>query len=362
LKCEAVAEVTTDACCCASPRHTTSARSSHPPRGTQCPSAAAMVVALLLVPACCITLAAAQTVATPSTPFADLPALAVRTPSLLGEDAQYHLDRAAAEFRRNQLAASCADFDAAVRLDSGRMGGMWQRGLSLFYCERLPDGMAQFAADVVSNPNDTEETIWHFLCNARLRSRAVAPAAAAAAAQLQLLPVGAESRPVMSVAMNLYGGSGTAAQLKAAAGKDTSSSDYFYAHLYLGLWAEAWGHTELARRSIVEAATSSYGSATDSADYMWHVARVHRRRRGWEAPPPPPVRDGMGCVGTGVVNVACGVSDSYPAGIPSSCSARCAASFLPWLDECVAAGADASLKAFGAMCRVTISADGGSGH
>jgi hypothetical protein len=27
--------------------------------------------------------------------------------------------------------------------------------------------MAQFAGDVALNPNDTEETIWHFLCNVR---------------------------------------------------------------------------------------------------------------------------------------------------------------------------------------------------
>ena len=44
---------------------------------------------------------------------------------------------------------------------------LWQRGLSLYYAERFADGSEQFSADVAVNPNDTEETIWNFLCVAR---------------------------------------------------------------------------------------------------------------------------------------------------------------------------------------------------
>ena len=44
---------------------------------------------------------------------------------------------------------------------------MWQRGLSLYYAERLQEGSAQFRRDVAVNPNDTEEAVWAFLCEAR---------------------------------------------------------------------------------------------------------------------------------------------------------------------------------------------------
>ena len=34
---------------------------------------------------------------------------------------------------------------------------------------RFLDGAAQFREDVAVNPNDTEEAIWAFLCEARIR-------------------------------------------------------------------------------------------------------------------------------------------------------------------------------------------------
>ena len=34
---------------------------------------------------------------------------------------------------------------------------------------RFLDGAAQFREDVAVNPNDTEEAIWSFLCEARIR-------------------------------------------------------------------------------------------------------------------------------------------------------------------------------------------------
>lgn len=36
------------------------------------------------------------------------------------------------------------------------------------FCHRLEEGAEQFRLDVAQNPNDTEESIWCFLCEAQL--------------------------------------------------------------------------------------------------------------------------------------------------------------------------------------------------
>ena len=169
---------------------------------------------------------------------------------LVGEDrdrqctpSAYFSQRGAAAFKRNQVDESCDAFDQVINLAPQYAASMWQRGLSLFYCERLQDGMAQFALDVTENPNDTEEAIWHYLCNARHRAATVGPSRAASAAQSEMLRVGRETRPVMRAAMALYTGDGTVEQLAAMASGDSSSCvadstydtgscyNYFYTHL-----------------------------------------------------------------------------------------------------------------------------------
>lgn len=322
------------------------------------------VLAPLFFAACVVGRAAAQQAITPSTAFTDLTPISASSSEYTS--AGQYIHRGEAEFKRNQITASCGDFDTAVVLN-GRAAGLWQRGLSLFYCERLQDGLEQFQGDVASNPNDTEETIWHFLCNARLKAAVpgVTPVQAVAAARLQLLPIPQhENRPVMSVAMSVYAGTGTAAELDAAGGVDSSSNAYFYAHLYLGLWYEANGQTELARSAIVAAATSSYGSAVDGADYMWHLARVHSRRRGWDVPAGGggASGDGMGCSGTEAVNAACGIREGSAAGIPLTCTEQCGGSFLPWFAACPEANAwlEGGLAEFGLLCQQ--GGGGGGGH
>ena len=48
---------------------------------------------------------------------------------------------------------------------------------------------------MTQNPNDTEEMIWHFICNARQRPKTVGAARALAAARAELLHAGAEVSP-----------------------------------------------------------------------------------------------------------------------------------------------------------------------
>jgi hypothetical protein len=68
------------------------------------------------------------------------------------------------------------------------------------------------------------------------------------------------------------------AQVDLAKAGTADQRSAFYANLYLGLYAEARGEGDLARNYISAAVNSSYGQ---SGDYMWHLSRVHKQRRGW---------------------------------------------------------------------------------
>ena len=152
--------------------------------------------------------------------FADLPPISSDMEHPSGSGA--YMARGAARFKRNMIAASCNDFDQA-RLPTATGPAS---GFSLYYQGRLADCRDQFAADVAGNPNDTEETIWHFACNARLRARTGYTCAAAAAARLEMLPVG---RKLVGHGgcYHCFYGQGTVADLLATAdGAATSSNAY----------------------------------------------------------------------------------------------------------------------------------------
>ncbi|ANM64578.1 Tetratricopeptide repeat [Arabidopsis suecica] len=99
-------------------------------------------------------------------------------------------------FRQGDVAGSVAEFDRAIILDPRQKAYLWQRGLSLYYVDRFEEGAEQFRIDVAQNPNDTEESIWCFICEARLHGVDVA--------RTQFLEVGRDSRPVMREAYNLF--------------------------------------------------------------------------------------------------------------------------------------------------------------
>lgn len=135
-------------------------------------------------------------------------------------------------------------------------------------------GAIQFRQDVAVNPNDTEEAIWAYMCEAR----EVGPEAARA----QFLQVGRDPRPVMRAAEAAFrlGDSGVEGIL-AAAGGDTQGHDAFYSRLYAGLWHEAEGEEGKAQEFLVQAIATEYGAR--SGDFMAKLAKVHCLRRGWSA-------------------------------------------------------------------------------
>ncbi|KZV13913.1 hypothetical protein F511_44822 [Dorcoceras hygrometricum] len=71
-------------------------------------------------------------------------------------------------FKQGDISGSLLEFDKAIELDPRQKAYLWQRGLSLYYLNRYEEGAEQFRIDVAENPNDTEESIWCFLCEAQL--------------------------------------------------------------------------------------------------------------------------------------------------------------------------------------------------
>ncbi|KAL6278551.1 hypothetical protein ACE6H2_022152 [Prunus campanulata] len=149
-------------------------------------------------------------------------------------------------FRQGDVSGSVAEFDKAIELDPRQQAYLWQRGLSLYYLDRFEEGAEQFRLDVAQNPNDTEESIWCFLCEAQL-----------------------------------YGTSEARERFLEATFSKGRESDYFYASLYAGLYYESQKKTDAAELHIVAAYQSPYGQRSD--DYMASLAKVHCLCRNWSS-------------------------------------------------------------------------------
>ncbi len=177
------------------------------------------------------------------------------------------LDRAIADFAGGRIEQSVAAFDQLVVLAPRAMPQLWQRGIALYYAGRFTDCRRQFEAHRTVNPNDVENAAWHFLCVARAESPARARAL--------LLPVGPDARLPMREVYELLKGTVAPEQVLRAGGSNASAQ--FYAHLYVGLYAEAVGDAARARAALAVAASDRFRSA---GGYMHMVAQVHVARLG----------------------------------------------------------------------------------
>lgn len=173
-------------------------------------------------------------------------------------------------FRQGDVAGSATEFDRAIELDPRQKAYLWQRGLSLYYLNRFEEGAEQFRLDVAANPNDTEESIWCFLCEAQLYG--------VEEARKRFLEVGRDPRPVMRDAYNMFKDGGEPEKFVAKY-VNARQDEYFYASLYAGLYHESQNDVDGAKLHIVAACQSPYGSRSD--DYMASLAKVHCSCRNW---------------------------------------------------------------------------------
>ncbi|KAG9134172.1 hypothetical protein Leryth_019858 [Lithospermum erythrorhizon] len=173
-------------------------------------------------------------------------------------------------FRQGDVLGSLLEFDKAIELDPRQKAYLWQRGLSLYYVDRFEEGAEQFRIDVAQNPNDTEESIWCFLCESQLYG--------VDEARKRFLEVGKDPRPVMRDSYNMFKDGGDPQKLVARY-SDQKGNEYFYASLYAGLFYESQSEKDSAKHHIIAACQSPYGSRSD--DYMASLAKVHCMCRNW---------------------------------------------------------------------------------
>jgi tetratricopeptide (TPR) repeat protein len=178
-----------------------------------------------------------------------------------------YVQRGMTYFKMGRIAAAIADFDRAEQLNPALTPYLWQRGLAYYYAERFAEGAVQFARDLAVNGQDVEETVWRYLCQARLQG----PHAARAA----LLPVRHDPRPVMAWVYRLFAGA-CDAETVLAYHQGGGRRDRFYCQLYVGLYFEAEHAEERARLLITQAAEMQLLD-----DYMGWLAIVHLQLRGW---------------------------------------------------------------------------------
>jgi tetratricopeptide (TPR) repeat protein len=182
-------------------------------------------------------------------------------------DPNAYVRRGMANFKLAKIDESIQDFDRAEQLEPRLTPYLWQRGLSYYYAERFEEGAKQFELDLTVNAQDVEETVWRYLCIARLNG--------VTQSRNSLLVVRNDPRLVMRSVYELYAGNCTVDDVLAAGHKE-GKRGRFYSHLYVGLHYEAAEDMERSRHYIVKA-VNDY----QLDDYMWYLAAVHQRLRRW---------------------------------------------------------------------------------
>jgi len=160
-----------------------------------------------------------------------------------------------------------ADFDKFLGMQPKFAPDHWRRGIALYYAGKFKEGKEQFELHRTVNPEDVENSAWHYLCNARATSPEEARKA--------LIPVKADARVPMAQVLELFAGKLKPQDVIAAAENanlkgDALTSARFYAHLYVALYYESEKDDKKAREHLT-AAVEKY----KIGDYMWDVANAH---------------------------------------------------------------------------------------
>lgn len=182
------------------------------------------------------------------------------------KQAEAYNRRGSEQFKRGKIAESLADFDKFLEMKPAESPAHWKRGITCYYAGKFEDGKKQFNAYEKVDTNDVENAVWHFLCNARV--------VGIDKARKELLKIGTDKRVPMMQVYELFAGKIKPDDvLKAVKDGDPAAKELnyrsFYAHLYLGLYAEAASDKKLALEHLTQAEKHKIGH------YMWDVARVH---------------------------------------------------------------------------------------
>lgn len=184
-------------------------------------------------------------------------------------DATAYNRRGAAQFKLGRINESIADFDQFIELVPKAEPSHWMRGISYYYAGRFDEGREQFEGYQTFDSNDVENAVWRYLCMAR--------DVGVEKAQADILKIGDDRRVPMRQVYELFAGMATTEDVMKAVGSGQPpaaemNNRLFYAHLYLGLYAEATDDVDDAQKHLAAAVDHRIGH------YMWDVARVHLDR------------------------------------------------------------------------------------
>lgn len=178
-----------------------------------------------------------------------------------------HDRRGDAYLKSGKWKESIADFDAFLKVHPKFAPEHWRRGIALYYAGQFDEGRKQFDIHRTVNPEDVENSAWHYLCNARANTPKKA--------REDLIPVTKDARVPMKQVLELFAGKLTAQDVIDAAenakltGAEKTSAR-FYAHLYVALYYESEKDEKKALEHLMTAVEKH-----KIGDYMWDVGDAH---------------------------------------------------------------------------------------
>ncbi len=176
--------------------------------------------------------------------------------------------RGDAYLKLGKFTDAVADFDKFLELESNPTAAAdhWRRGIALYYAGKFDAGRKQFDLHRTVNPQDVENSAWHYLCNARANSPKKA--------REDLIPVTKDGRVPMKQVLELFAGKIKPQDVLAAAEKaglegEMLTEARFYANLYVALYYESEGDAKKAREYLTTA-VEKY----KIGHYMWDVGNA----------------------------------------------------------------------------------------
>jgi lipoprotein NlpI len=175
--------------------------------------------------------------------------------------------RGDARLKAGDIKEAIEDFDQFLKLQPKAGPDHWRRGIALYYASRHADGVKQFESHRTVNPQDVENSVWHYLCNARATSPKKA--------REELIPVTKDARVPMAQVLQLFAGKLKPQDVLDAAENaklkgDDLTAARFYANLYVALYHESEGDAKKALEHLTTA-VEKY----KIGDYMWDVGDAH---------------------------------------------------------------------------------------
>jgi lipoprotein NlpI len=163
--------------------------------------------------------------------------------------------------------AAVAEFDAFLKLEPKFAPEHWRRGIALYYAGKFDEGKKQFDLHRTVNPEDVENSAWHYLCNARATSPAQA--------RKELIPVSKDARVPMKQVLELFAGKLKPQDVLDAAENAGLTGERlkearFYANQYVALYYESEGDKAKAKEHLTTA-VEKY----KIGHYMWDVGDAH---------------------------------------------------------------------------------------